>query len=157
MAKLFGINLIDNFNKPYLSHNIKEFWSRWHISLSTWFRDYLYIPLGGSKGSQMLLIKNIFITFVISGFWHGANWTFIAWGFYHTILYVLYIVMKKNNGNRESLRANYLYFILKVTKIVCTYFLVLIGWVIFRSDSIYDAYLYLKFIFINNLESYVFA
>ena len=157
VAKLFGINLIDNFNKPYLSHNIKEFWSRWHISLSTWFRDYLYIPLGGSKGSQMLLIKNIFITFVISGFWHGANWTFIAWGFYHTILYVLYIVMKKNNGNRESLRANYLYFILKVTKIVCTYFLVLIGWVIFRSDSIYDAYLYLKFIFINNLESYVFA
>ena len=157
VAKLFGINLIDNFNKPYLSHNIKEFWSRWHISLSTWFRDYLYIPLGGSKGSQMLLIKNIFITFVISGFWHGANWTFITWGFYHTILYVPYIIMKKNNGNRESRKGNNSNFILKVTKIVCTYFLVLIGWVIFRSDSIYDACLYLKFIFINNLESYVFA
>ena len=87
-AKLFGIDLMKNFKYPYFSRNIAEFWRRWHISLSTWFRDYMYIPLGGSKMGKWISIRNIFIIFIISGFWHGANWTFIAWGLCHAIIYI---------------------------------------------------------------------
>ena len=87
-SKLFGFELMSNFKFPYFSRDIGEFWRRWHISLSTWFRDYLYIQLGGSKGGKWLSIRNIFIIFIVSGFWHGANWTFIVWGLIHAVLYI---------------------------------------------------------------------
>ena len=95
-SKLFGINLKMNFNFPYFSRDIAEFWRRWHISLSTWFRDYLYIPLGGSRGSTLLSFRNIFIVFLISGFWHGANWTFIVWGGVHAIYYTPLLLTNRN-------------------------------------------------------------
>ncbi len=86
-AQLFGFNLMQNFAFPYFSRDIAEFWRRWHISLSTWFRDYVYIPLGGSMGSTWMKIRNIFIIFIVSGFWHGANWTFIIWGCFKCALF----------------------------------------------------------------------
>ena len=95
-AKLFGFDLMLNFRFPYFSRDIGEFWRRWHISLSTWFRDYLYIPMGGSRGSKFSSIRNIFIIFIISGFWHGANWTFLFWGFIHAILYLPLFLFNKN-------------------------------------------------------------
>jgi D-alanyl-lipoteichoic acid acyltransferase DltB (MBOAT superfamily) len=95
-SKLFGFELMSNFKFPYFSRDIGEFWRRWHISLSTWFRDYLYIRLGGSKGGKLLSIRNIFIIFIVSGFWHGANWTFIAWGMIHAILYIPLFLIGKN-------------------------------------------------------------
>jgi len=88
-ARLFGFNLKQNFAFPYFSKNIKVFWSRWHISLTTWFRDYLYIPLGGNRKSKLITLRNIFIVFVVSGFWHGANWTFIIWGIVHAIFFIM--------------------------------------------------------------------
>ena len=87
-ARLFGINLMKNFNVPYFSRDIAEFWRRWHISLTTWFRDYVYIPLGGSRVSKIKVIRNVFIIFLLSGFWHGAEWTYILWGFYHACLFI---------------------------------------------------------------------
>ena len=85
-SRLFGFNLMRNFAFPYFSRDIAEFWRRWHISLSTWFRDYLYIPLGGSRGGTRMKIRNTFIIFLVSGFWHGANWTFIVWGFFKCLV-----------------------------------------------------------------------
>jgi D-alanyl-lipoteichoic acid acyltransferase DltB (MBOAT superfamily) len=85
VSKMFGFELMINFNYPYFSRNIGEFWRRWHISLSTWFRDYLYIPLGGSRGTKIMALRNVFIIFLVSGFWHGANWTFIVWGGIHAL------------------------------------------------------------------------
>ena len=95
LAKLFGINLMENFNYPYFSINIGDFWKRWHISLTTWFRDYLYIPLGGSKKSIIFSLRNVGIVFLISGLWHGANWTFIFWGLVHVAFYLPYFLNKK--------------------------------------------------------------
>ena len=94
-AKLFGIELMSNFKFPYFSRDISEFWRRWHISLSTWFRDYLYIPLGGSKRGKLTSLRNIIIIFITSGFWHGANWTFIVWGLAHALLYIPLFIKKK--------------------------------------------------------------
>lgn len=95
-AKLFGIQLMRNFRTPYFSRDIAEFWSRWHISLTTWFRDYVYIPLGGSRTTKAKVVRNTFIIFLLSGFWHGANWTFIAWGAYHALLFLPLILLGKN-------------------------------------------------------------
>jgi D-alanyl-lipoteichoic acid acyltransferase DltB (MBOAT superfamily) len=94
-SKLLGIKLMTNFRYPYFSQNMSEFWQRWHISLSTWFRDYLYIPLGGSKGGTWMKIRNTFIIFIVSGFWHGANWTFIVWGALHGIYLISSIILSK--------------------------------------------------------------
>ena len=88
VSKLFGIRLMRNFNMPYFSRDIAEFWHRWHISLTTWFRDYVYIPLVGSRCSRLKIVRNTFVIFLVSGFWHGANWTFIAWGAYHAFLFL---------------------------------------------------------------------
>ena len=87
-SKLFGIDLLRNFNFPYFSRDIADFWRRWHISLSSWFRDYVYIPLGGSKGSKAMQLRNVMVIFLLSGFWHGANWTFIFWGLLHALLFI---------------------------------------------------------------------
>ena len=98
-SKLFGIKLMRNFNNPYFSRNIAEFWRRWHISLTTWFRDYVYIPLGGSRVSKAKVVRNTFVIFLLSGFWHGANWTFIAWGIFHALLFLPLILMGKNRNH----------------------------------------------------------
>ncbi|MFL2625142.1 MAG: MBOAT family O-acyltransferase, partial [Candidatus Marisimplicoccus sp.] len=135
-ARLFGIELNLNFKFPYHSKNISEFWKRWHISLSTWFRDYVYIPLGGSKNSKPNTYRNLLIVFTLSGLWHGANLTFIFWGLYHVILYYIWIIMKSRFKFNSK--------IFNLISIIYTYFTVTIGWVFFRSETINDAFNYLK-------------
>lgn len=134
VSRLFGIKLSRNFNNPYFSRDIAEFWRKWHISLSSWFKDYVYIPLGGSAKNKITSIKNIFIIFLISGFWHGANWTFIAWGAFHSLLYLPLFLLKRNRKNlSEHPRFKDLLPVLK------TYLLVCIGWVFFRAKDISQA------------------
>lgn len=128
-ARLFGIHLMDNFNAPYTSLTIREFWSRWHISLSTWFRDYLYIPLGGNRAGQAKLAVNILTVFVVSGLWHGANWTFVAWGAIHGAAYLLERILIPKNPSKWLQPIQWLY----------TTAVVFMAWVFFRSDSISDA------------------
>ena len=108
-ARLFGIDLLRNFAFPYFSRDIAEFWRRWHISLSTWFRDYLYVPLGGSRGSIWIKVRNTFIIFIVSGFWHGANWTFIAWGFLNALYFLPLLLLKRNRSNLETVAAGRLF------------------------------------------------
>lgn len=143
-AKLFGIKLIRNFNVPYFSRDIAEFWRRWHISLTTWFRDYLYIPLGGSRVSKAKIVRNTFVIFLVSGFWHGANWTFIAWGAYHAVLFLPLILMGKNRKYTNAVAEGRRLPTWKETvQILLTFLLVLIGWVIFRAESMGQAWAYL--------------
>jgi D-alanyl-lipoteichoic acid acyltransferase DltB (MBOAT superfamily) len=144
-SKLFGFELMSNFKFPYFSRNIGEFWRRWHISLSTWFRDYLYIPLGGSQEGKWKSIRNIFTIFLVSGFWHGANWTFIFWGLFHSILFLPTFMFNKNRNYTSSIiAANTLLPSLKeFINVVATFLLVTIGWVFFRSESIGDSFSYL--------------
>ena len=143
-SKLFGISLKRNFNVPYFSRDIAEFWRRWHISLTTWFRDYLYIPLGGSRCSKAKIVRNTFIIFLVSGLWHGANWTFIAWGAYHALLFLPLILMGKNRKYRDTVAERRILPSLKeVLQMLLTFFLVVIGWIVFRSESIGQACDYL--------------
>ncbi len=136
-AKLFGIKLMRNFNVPYFSRDIAEFWRRWHISLTTWFRDYVYIPLGGSRVSKAKVVRNTFIIFLLSGFWHGANWTFIAWGAYHAILFLPLILTGKNRKYTNQVAEGRFLPTLKETgQMLLTFFLAVIGWIIFRSTGI---------------------
>ena len=145
LGRLFGFDLMKNFNYPYFSRNVAEFWRRWHISLSTWFRDYLYIPLGGNRVSKVISIRNIFIIFLVSGFWHGANWTFIVWGFLHAVCFVPSFLMNKNRKYLSEITTNYnLPGLRDFIAILKTYAIVVIGWIIFRSKTLNDAYLYLK-------------
>lgn len=139
-SKLFGIKLMRNFNIPYFSRDIAEFWRRWHISLTTWFRDYIYIPLGGSRCPKWCVIRNIFIIFLVSGFWHGANWTFIAWGAYHAILFLPLILLEKNRKYRDVVAANRLLPNIKeIFQMILTFMLVVVGWIIFRAETIHQA------------------
>ncbi len=140
-AKLFGIKLMRNFNVPYFSRDIAEFWRRWHISLTTWFRDYVYIPLGGSRCSKAKIIRNTFVIFLVSGFWHGANWTFIAWGAYHALLFLPLILMGKNRKYRDTVAQDrFLPNLKEFSQILMTFLLVVVGWIIFRADSIEQAW-----------------
>lgn len=145
VSKLFGFELMSNFRFPYFSRNIAEFWRRWHISLSTWFRDYLYIPLGGSRGSKAKTLKNIFIIFIVSGFWHGANWAFVMWGLVHALMYIPIFLIGKNRTYLSSVTGEDRWFpnLKEVWQMASTYFFVLIGWVFFRSESIGSAFEYL--------------
>ena len=145
-SKLFGFELMSNFKFPYFSRNIGEFWRRWHISLSTWFRDYLYIPLGGSQKGKWKSIRNVFIIFVVSGFWHGANWTFIIWGVYHAILFIPSFIIKNNRKFLNSVIAEKTFIpsLKEFLQAATTFLLVTIGWVFFRSDSVSDALVYLN-------------
>jgi D-alanyl-lipoteichoic acid acyltransferase DltB (MBOAT superfamily) len=139
-SKLFGIKLMRNFNVPYFSRDIAEFWRRWHISLTTWFRDYVYIPLGGSRCSKAKIVRNTFVIFLLSGFWHGANWTFIAWGAYHALLFLPLILMGKNRKYRDNVAEGRLLPTLKeLGQMLLTFLLVVIGWIIFRAETIGDA------------------
>ena len=144
-SKLFGFNLMSNFRFPYFSRDIGEFWRRWHISLSTWFRDYLYIQLGGSKGSKWQSIRNIFIIFIVSGFWHGANWTFITWGLAHAMLYIPLFLRGRNRQHTKSVVAqnNWLPSMKELFQMGVTFFSVMITWVFFRSESVSSAIDYL--------------
>lgn len=136
-ARLFGFNLMRNFAYPYFSRDIAEFWRRWHISLSTWFRDYIYIPLGGSRVSKSKVIRNTFVIFLVSGFWHGANWTFIAWGAYHALLFLPLTLLKRNRKNTNTVAENrFLPNMRETFQMLITFFLVVIGWVFFRAESI---------------------
>lgn len=153
-AKIFGIKLMRNFNVPYFSRDIAEFWRRWHISLTSWFRDYVYIPLGGSRVSKAKIIRNTFIIFLLSGFWHGANWTFIAWGAYHALLFLPLILLGKNRKHTDCVaQFSALPSFKELFQIVTTFILVVFGWIIFRSESISQATTYISRIFTNNLIS----
>ena len=142
-SKLFGIKLMRNFNNPYFSRDIAEFWRRWHISLTTWFRDYVYIPLGGSRVSKGKVVRNTFVIFLLSGFWHGANWTFLAWGAFHALLFLPLILSGRNrkytHGIAEGRRLPSLS---EFGRMLLTFALVTIGWILFRADSIGQAWHY---------------
>jgi len=154
-ARLFGFNLKKNFAFPYFSRDMAEFWRRWHISLSTWFRDYLYIPLGGSKGGIWKKIRNIFIIFVVSGFWHGANWTFIIWGALNAIYFIPLLLTKTNRINTDDVaQGKFLPSIKEFLSMLLTFTLVVLAWVFFRSPSVSDAFAFLNGIF--NFEQVAF-
>lgn len=142
LGKLFGFHFLENFNYPYLSVSIKEFWRRWHISLSSWFRDYVYIPLGGNRHGKHATYRNLMIVFILTGFWHGANWTFIIWGLFHGIFLIL----------ERGKFGEWLEKIPVILKRIYTLVVVLIGWVFFRCDSIMDAFAYIKVMFALNFS-----
>ena len=144
-ARLFGIDLLRNFAFPYFSRDIAEFWRRWHISLSSWFRDYLYIPLGGSKGGNWMRIRNTFAIFLVSGFWHGANWTFIIWGFLNALFIMPSIILKTNRNNLEIVAMNKLIPSLRdVFNILLTFSLTVFAWIFFRAESVHHAIEYIS-------------
>lgn len=148
VAKLFGIQLKQNFSIPYFSRDIAEFWRRWHISLTTWFRDYVYIPLGGSRCSKIKVARNTMVIFLLSGLWHGANWTFIVWGMYHALLFLPLIMLGKNRKYTDTVGSNSSFPSIKECAQMCSTFLfVALGWIIFRSETIVDAYNYIAGIF----------
>ena len=147
-SRLLGIELLKNFSFPYFSRDIAEFWRRWHISLSSWFKDYLYIPLRGSKGSIWIRIRNTFIIFLVSGFWHGANWTFIAWGTLHAFYFLPLLIFNKNRRNIEIVASNrQLPTIKDSLSILFTFVLTTFAWIFFRASSIGAAFQYIKGIF----------
>lgn len=153
-ARLLGFDLLQNFSFPYFSRDIAEFWRRWHISLSSWFRDYLYIPLGGSKGGTWLKIRNTFIIFLVSGFWHGANWTFIAWGALNA-LYFLPLLLTKTNRNHLDIvaKGRLLPSVKELTGIIITFSLTVFAWIFFRAESMSHAFLYIQKIVTGLFES----
>ena len=143
-AKLFGIKLMRNFNVPYFSRDIAEFWRRWHISLNTWFRDYVYIPLGGSRTTKAKVVRNTFVIFLLSGLWHGANWTFIAWGVYHALLFLPLILLGKNRKYTGTIaEGKFLPSFKELCMMLLTFALVVIGWIFFRAETIADAIHYI--------------
>lgn len=144
-SRLFGFNLMKNFAFPYFSRDIAEFWRRWHISLSTWFRDYLYIPLGGSRGGTWMKVRNTFIIFIVSGFWHGANWTFIVWGALNAIYFLPLLLLKRNRTNIGDIAEGSLFPSFKeFLGMLITFVLTLIAWVFFRAENIGHAMSYVS-------------
>lgn len=154
-ARLFGIELLRNFAFPYFSRDIAEFWRRWHISLSSWFKDYLYIPLGGSKGGIFFRIRNTFIIFIVSGFWHGANWTFIVWGFLNALFIMPSIVKKTNRNNLEIVaKGKLLPTVKELLQMIITYFLTVFTWIFFRAENMEQAIQYVSGIFSKSFFSF---
>ncbi len=151
-ARLFGIELLRNFAFPYFSRDIAEFWRRWHISLSTWFRDYLYIPLGGSKGGNWMRIRNTFIIFIVSGFWHGANWTFIIWGLLNALFIMPSIVFKTNRNNLDIVaQGRHFPTAGEALAMLVTFSLTVFAWIFFRAASLESAMEYISGIFSDSL------
>ena len=147
-SRLFGFDLMKNFNFPYFSRDIAEFWRRWHISLSTWFRDYLYIPLGGSKVGIVKKLRNTFVIFIVSGFWHGANWTFIVWGALNALYFIPLLLTKNNRNNLNDVAyGRSLPSLSEALKIFATFFLTVFAWIFFRAENISHAISYIKGIF----------
>ena len=151
-ARLFGIDLLRNFAFPYFSRDIAEFWRRWHISLSSWFKDYLYIPLGGSKGGIWMKIRNTFIIFIVSGFWHGANWTFIIWGFLNALYIMPSIIFNTNRNNLNVVASGKnIPTLREIISIGCTFSLTVFAWIFFRSANVSQAFIYISKIFSSSL------
>ena len=151
-ARLFGFNLMRNFSFPYFSRDIAEFWRRWHISLTTWFRDYVYIPLGGSRTSKGKVIRNTFVIFLLSGFWHGANWTFVCWGAYHAILFLPLVIFGKNRKHTGIVaEGKFLPGTGDLFRMGTTFVLVVFGWILFRAESMTHAWSYVSGIFSETL------
>jgi D-alanyl-lipoteichoic acid acyltransferase DltB (MBOAT superfamily) len=147
-ARLFGIELLRNFAYPYFSRDIAEFWRRWHISLSSWFRDYLYIPLGGSKYGKSKAVRNTFIIFIVSGFWHGANWTFIFWGLLNALFILPSILANKNRVNMEIVaKGKYFPTFKEFYSIALTFVVTVFAWIFFRANSLSHAFNYISGIF----------
>ena len=154
IALLLGFHFNLNFNSPYKSASITEFWRRWHISLTTWFRDYIYIPLGGSRAGKWKSFRNTLVIFLVSGFWHGANWTFVAWGAYHALLFLPLLLLGQNRRYRDSVAENsFLPSVKELTQMGATFLLVLLGWILFRSEDISQAAVYLERMFNVSLFS----
>lgn len=151
-SRLFGFELMRNFNFPYFSRDIAEFWRRWHISLSTWFRDYLYIPLGGSRGGTWMSVRNIFIIFIVSGFWHGANWTFIVWGLLNAIYFLPLLLTNNNRNNLETVaKGKFFPSIKELSFMLLTFGLTVFAWIFFRANDIGHAISYISEIFSSSL------
>jgi alginate O-acetyltransferase complex protein AlgI len=147
-SKLFGFKLQNNFLQPYFSRDIAEFWRRWHISLSRWFKDYLYIPLGGSRGSLANKIRNTFIIFLVSGFWHGANWTFVFWGALNALYFLPLLILGTNRDNVNSIAdGRYLPSLKELSGILATFSLTTFAWIFFRAENITHAFNYIASIF----------
>jgi alginate O-acetyltransferase complex protein AlgI len=145
-AKLFGFELLSNFKFPYFSRDIAEFWRRWHISLSSWFKDYLYIPLGGSKEGKWKAIRNTFIIFLVSGFWHGASWNFIAWGFIHACGFLPLLLLKRNRRYTSDVVAEgrLLPNVRELFQMLWTFIFVTFAWVFFRAETLTKAFCYIS-------------
>ncbi|GLB50332.1 O-acyltransferase [Neptunitalea sp. Y10] len=153
-SRLFGFDLMRNFAFPYFSRDIAEFWRRWHISLSTWFRDYLYIPLGGSRGGTWMKVRNTFIIFLVSGFWHGANWTFVIWGGINALYFLPLLLTNKNRNNIDVIAKDKILPSFKeFSQILTTFSLTVLAWIFFRAESISHAISYISGIFSTSLLS----
>ena len=151
-SRLFGFNLKQNFATPYFSRDIAEFWRRWHISLSTWFRDYLYIPLGGSRGGMWQKVRNTFIIFIVSGFWHGPNWNFILWGALNAIYFLPLLLTKRNRKNIGDIAEGKLLPTLRdFTAILTTFILTVFAWIFFRAENLNHAFKYIRAMFSETL------
>ena len=147
-AKVMGIKLMVNFNRPYFSKNIQEFWKRWHISLSTWFRDYLYIPLGGNRVPKWRVYLNVAIVFIVSGFWHGANWTFVIWGAIHAFLVISHMLYRSRFKEGKTTWLG------DAFSIIVTFILVSLAWVFFRADNVHDAFSIISKMLHSDLTSF---
>lgn len=157
-ARLFGIELLRNFAFPYFSRDIAEFWRRWHISLSSWFRDYLYIPLGGSKGGTWQKVKNTFIIFLVSGFWHGANWTFIVWGLLNAIYIMPSILFNTNRNNLDIVAQGRMLPSLKeIGQMMLTFSATVLAWIFFRAESLTHAFQYVGNLFKGLFDKEAYA
>lgn len=151
-ARLLGFELLQNFRYPYFSRDIAEFWRRWHISLSSWFKDYLYIPLGGSRGGMAKTIRNTFIIFLVSGFWHGANWTFLMWGVLNALFIMPSIILKTNRNNLDTVAQGRLLPNLKeIGQLILTFCLSSFAWIFFRAESISTSFAYIREMFSSSL------
>ncbi|AUP77239.1 MBOAT family O-acyltransferase [Flavivirga eckloniae] len=157
-AKLFGIELKSNFKFPNFSRNVAEYWQRWHVSLSTWFRHYVYIPLGGSRVTKLKSVRNIIIIFLVSGFWHGANWTFIFWGAFHALAYIPVFLMGRNTIYKNSVVGERTMFpsLVEIGQVLLTFSIITFSRIFFRSESITDAFAFIKRICSNfTYEAYI--
>lgn len=158
VSRLFGFHLMRNFAYPYFSRDMAEFWRRWHISLSTWFRDYVYIPLGGSKGGTWMKVRNTFIIFLVSGFWHGANWTFVVWGFLNAVYFLPLLLSNNNRSHIDTVaKGKWLPSLSDLVKMLTTFSLACLAWVFFRARDIGHAMEYLTDLFrgLLNKASYI--
>ncbi|WMJ73507.1 MBOAT family O-acyltransferase [Cytophagaceae bacterium ABcell3] len=152
VAALLGFNLMVNFKTPYFSRDISEFWRRWHISLSTWFRDYLYIPIGGNRGTMLKVVRNTFVIFLVSGFWHGANWTYIFWGGLNALYFLPLLLANRNRKHLDTVAENrYLPSMKEILQMTFTFVLVCFAWIFFRAESLSHAFGYIQGFWANPL------
>jgi D-alanyl-lipoteichoic acid acyltransferase DltB (MBOAT superfamily) len=155
ISRLFGFSSMRNFNVPYFSRDIAEFWRRWHISLTSWFRDYLNIPLGGNRGTKYQVVRNTFIIFLVCGFWHGANWTFIFWGLINALYFLPLLLLGRSKNNIGTVaRGKILPNIKELMQMATTFTLATLAWIFFRADSIGQAISYIEHVFSISLLSF---